>query len=420
MDMKKILQALDGAAAKPAAGANDMKKFLSIVSEADINQPSADPQQDPNFAKYCELMAKYDMLNSEMQPDASGLGTQKFASPEFSKGVANLKAQADALAGPNAQAWEQARKITPTQTADQLKAELEENDMSKFLSIVSEGKDTKTNRLSAAEQMVFNDHNQPKAVVKTNPVLNKPLKNETLIKRYVEQVLAERAEELEARKAEIKERAARVVRKMHETAKVTKVDPGSKTVTYTDDATNVTTTVPQTMAKPVDGKVAVDQSQVAAADDAAGPEIKPGMEVDVSVDEISGPLRARYAHKARLKQAGAEMSKFFGRDDPEKVAKADREIARRQKGLDRVKVRTDKWVAQQAEKDAQDAEIRRQQDKENLPQLKAQLAKLQSEFDPNYQYIDAPSGGEWHRHHRLAQQIASLKHKINSIGEGDE
>jgi hypothetical protein len=33
MDMKKILQALDGAAAKPVEGANDMKKFVSIIQE---------------------------------------------------------------------------------------------------------------------------------------------------------------------------------------------------------------------------------------------------------------------------------------------------------------------------------------------------------------------------------------------------
>jgi hypothetical protein len=33
MDMKKILQAIDGVAAKPVEGSNDMKKFLSIITE---------------------------------------------------------------------------------------------------------------------------------------------------------------------------------------------------------------------------------------------------------------------------------------------------------------------------------------------------------------------------------------------------
>ena len=33
MDMKRILQAMDGVATKPVEGANDMKKFLSVVTE---------------------------------------------------------------------------------------------------------------------------------------------------------------------------------------------------------------------------------------------------------------------------------------------------------------------------------------------------------------------------------------------------
>jgi hypothetical protein len=54
MDMKRILQAMDGVATKPVAGANDMAKFLRVVKEADLNQPAADtpvtpaqPQVDP-------------------------------------------------------------------------------------------------------------------------------------------------------------------------------------------------------------------------------------------------------------------------------------------------------------------------------------------------------------------------------------
>jgi hypothetical protein len=34
MDMKKILQALDGASSKPVEGSNDMKKFVQIVNES--------------------------------------------------------------------------------------------------------------------------------------------------------------------------------------------------------------------------------------------------------------------------------------------------------------------------------------------------------------------------------------------------
>ncbi len=39
MDMKKILQALDGASEKPAVDSNDMKKFLTIVEgKGSLNQ----------------------------------------------------------------------------------------------------------------------------------------------------------------------------------------------------------------------------------------------------------------------------------------------------------------------------------------------------------------------------------------------
>ena len=40
MDMKRILQAMDGVAIKPVVGADSMAKFLRVVSEAEINQPA--------------------------------------------------------------------------------------------------------------------------------------------------------------------------------------------------------------------------------------------------------------------------------------------------------------------------------------------------------------------------------------------
>jgi hypothetical protein len=124
MDMKRILQAMDGVATKPVEGGSDMSKFLRIVTEGAA--PVTTPQQDPNFAKYAELMAKYDMLAAEMTPDASGVA--KNSSPEFVQQVNGLKAQADQLAGANAQAWEQARKAgsAPQQTQQQLATQLSE------------------------------------------------------------------------------------------------------------------------------------------------------------------------------------------------------------------------------------------------------------------------------------------------------
>ena len=41
MDMKRILQAMDGVSTKPVEGADSMSKFLRVVTEAEMNQPVA-------------------------------------------------------------------------------------------------------------------------------------------------------------------------------------------------------------------------------------------------------------------------------------------------------------------------------------------------------------------------------------------
>jgi hypothetical protein len=45
MDMKKILQAMDGIATKPVEGSNDMKKFLQVVTEGSNPHKVALPVQ---------------------------------------------------------------------------------------------------------------------------------------------------------------------------------------------------------------------------------------------------------------------------------------------------------------------------------------------------------------------------------------
>jgi hypothetical protein len=167
---------MDGVATKPVAGANDMARFLRVVKEADLNQPAT--QQDPNFAKYAELMAKYDMLSAEMTPDASGVA--KNASPEFVQQVTALKAQADQIAGTNAQAWEQARKAgsAPQQTQQQLATQL------------SEG--ANPHKVSLPVQMAMQHYQQPK--VETGVT-----KTSSLLKQYFQEtedaVTTQRAEE---------------------------------------------------------------------------------------------------------------------------------------------------------------------------------------------------------------------------------
>jgi hypothetical protein len=60
MDMKRILQAMDGVATKPVEGANDMKKFMSVVTEAANPHKVALPVQMAmqHYAKPKEIAVK--------------------------------------------------------------------------------------------------------------------------------------------------------------------------------------------------------------------------------------------------------------------------------------------------------------------------------------------------------------------------
>lgn len=141
MDMKKILQALDTASSKPVEGSNDMKKFLQVVKEADLNQPATaptaptapgadkdkNPLQDPNFPKYAELMNMYDMMSKEFSSDPNTLGIIKSASPSFVQEVEKLKTAALKLAGANGPLWDKARQATGDMSSTQLATQLEES-----------------------------------------------------------------------------------------------------------------------------------------------------------------------------------------------------------------------------------------------------------------------------------------------------
>ena len=54
MDMRRILQAIDGTTTKPVEGVNSMAKFLRVVKEAELNQapPSLTPEQLSRIAQY--------------------------------------------------------------------------------------------------------------------------------------------------------------------------------------------------------------------------------------------------------------------------------------------------------------------------------------------------------------------------------
>jgi len=67
MDMKRILQAMDGVTNKPVEGAESMAKFLRVVDEATINQPTTKPAPTKPTS---------DLTSDEMAAILSGQKTQ--------------------------------------------------------------------------------------------------------------------------------------------------------------------------------------------------------------------------------------------------------------------------------------------------------------------------------------------------------
>jgi hypothetical protein len=101
MDMKRILQAVDGVATKPVVGADSMAKFLRVVSEAEINQPvpvapaaptaPAQPAStlSPEQLAYNQLRAQLDSVDS-IRGDASA-NTFTDISPEVVAGETRMR-----------------------------------------------------------------------------------------------------------------------------------------------------------------------------------------------------------------------------------------------------------------------------------------------------------------------------------------
>ena len=154
---------------EPEAAPVDLAKKYATEEAAPVTQP------DPKYVEYAQLMAKYDMLAKEMQPDNSGV--EKGASPDAIASINAIKAKAAQLAGPNLQAWEQARQKENAGSMAQaqanvpaLTAQLENVGMSRLLSIMNEGKSPR--KVALPVQMAMQHYQTPvkQAINETNSV----------------------------------------------------------------------------------------------------------------------------------------------------------------------------------------------------------------------------------------------------------
>jgi hypothetical protein len=184
MDMKKILQAIDGAASKPVEGVDSMSKFVRVVKEAELNQKlapvqPAPAQQSPEQMAYNQLRAQLDGADA-IRGD-TGANTFAVVSPEVTASTNAMKQKlAQMAASLKAKGIDAAAEYDAPDPAapaaapvDLAKKYVDENTgMSRLLSIVSEGQGP-LNRLTQAESIaVYHNDSVEKRKTITSPVLN--------------------------------------------------------------------------------------------------------------------------------------------------------------------------------------------------------------------------------------------------------
>ena len=206
---------MDGVATKPVVGTNDMAKFLSIVDEAAINQPTM-VKQSPNFAGYQKT--EYDdgstqddfsagPLAVQQKKDAQGnlisnrsrfqVGDDSVQQKQYASGVKKLTAQGpgeDEYVGTDASA--QRLGVDPAKVKAQI-APVSEHSLDKFLSIVKQN-----------DVIILNEGKTPHKV--TLPVqmamqhyqkVEETTKAPSLLKKYFAEAEEEIVKEKEQRKA---------------------------------------------------------------------------------------------------------------------------------------------------------------------------------------------------------------------------
>jgi len=146
----------------------------------------------------------------------------------------------------------------------------------------------------------------------------------------------------------------------------------------------------------------MDDGVVVEADDKALALLGLGGALLESVD-ITEVSLGDYSKKAQISRALAQIEKKFY---PEKSG-TEQTIAKRTRGLERAKVRSDQARAEYTAKAQADALAK---DRAELPNLEKQLAQLQAKFDPDYEYSDDHS--VWSKNRDIKTQIDSLQKRI--------
>ena len=123
---------------------------------------------------------------------------------------------------------------------------------------------------------------------------------------------------------------------------------------------------------------------------------------DESKNKVNEVSLGDYRKKAALDKALAQTDRFFGRDNPAKVAAADQTIAKRERGLARADARTKPYTPPPVDQDKQRRDLA-----DKYPNIDELVAQAEKNRDP---YYDRAEGEAYyrgrdaeHNYHKLKQ-----------------
>jgi len=220
--MKRILQAMDGVATKPVAGASEMSKFLRVVSEAEWKLPPQDGKPHDST----EGVPPEDLAVIQSNQWFEWRALQNQIKDAISKNIdpakiQELKLKANALSGGKDAEWQQV--LGRQERYEQLKQQdsaqygqtryMEENSLDKFLAIVDKNNVSVLNeganphKVSLPVQMAMQHYQK-------TPETKKPVGRHSTLGKYfhkVEEEFAESVAEEQANKRQLINQYASVI-----------------------------------------------------------------------------------------------------------------------------------------------------------------------------------------------------------------
>ena len=122
-----------------------------------------------------------------------------------------------------------------------------------------------------------------------------------------------------------------------------------------------------------------------------------------------------YRKKAMMSKAMAQTDKFFGRDDPEKVADADRTIAKRDRGMTRADARVKPYTPPAAA--PVDLEKQQRDLTAKYPNIDELVRRAELNRDPNYERADGQAYYAARDAEQNYQKLKQIQRVIQGLNE---